>query len=169
MLQPEGGIYIALGANLPSAIGEPRETLEAVLALFPSCGMTVLRRSSWWRSPAQPAGAQPDFVNGMVEVATELDPQALLDRLHELESRFGRVRRERWEARVLDLDLIDYRSRRSGSAGQPPILPHPRLQERLFVLLPLQEVAPDWRHPTDGRGLTDLIAAANIFEINKLG
>lgn len=168
MLQSNGGIYIALGANLPSATGAPRETLEAVLALFPSCDMRIIRRSSWWRSPAQPPGAQPDFVNGVVEVATELAPEALLARLHELESRFGRVRRERWEARVLDLDLLDYRGRQSGSAEHPPILPHPRLQDRLFVLLPLQEAAPDWRHPADGRRLPDLIAAADVFDINRL-
>lgn len=168
MLQPEGGIYVALGANLPSSSGAPRETLEAALAQFASHDMTVLRRSSWWRSPAQPAGTQPDFVNGVVEVATELDPQSLLARLHEIESRFGRVRRERWEARVLDLDLIDYRGRQSGPPDQPPILPHPRLQDRLFVLLPLQELAPDWRHPADARPISDLISGAESHEINRL-
>ncbi len=168
MQQRNGGIYIALGANLPSRFGAPRETLEAALRLFASKDIGILRRSSWWRSAAQPAGDQPDFVNGVIEAESGLKPQALLAMLHELEAGFGRVRRERWEARVLDLDLIDYRGRQSGPDREPPILPHPRLRERLFVLLPLQEVAPDWRHPADGRPVADLIAGANSMEISKL-
>lgn len=168
MSQPDGGIYIALGANLPGSSGTPRETLEAALALFPSQDMRVLRHSSWWRSPAQPAGDQPDFINGMVEVATALEPAEVLARLHDLESRFGRVRRKRWEARVLDLDLIDYRGRQSGGAEGTPVLPHPRLRERLFVLLPLQEVAPDWRHPADAMDIQNLIMLAKPLEINKI-
>jgi 2-amino-4-hydroxy-6-hydroxymethyldihydropteridine diphosphokinase len=168
MLQRNGGIYIALGANLPSRFGTPRETLEAALGLFASQDITILRRSSWWRSTAQPTGGQPDFVNAVVEVETKLEPQALLMRLHDLESGFGRVRRDRWEARVLDLDLIDYQGRRSGAEDAPPILPHPRLRERLFVLLPLQEVAPDWCHPAGNRAISDLIAGATPMKINRL-
>lgn len=168
MLHRNGGIYIALGANLPSRFGTPRETLEAVLDLFASQDITVLRRSSWWRSAAQPSGDQPDFVNAVVEVAARLEPRSLLMRLHDLEARFGRVRRDRWEARVLDLDLIDYQGRQSAPAEEPPVLPHSRLRERLFVLLPLQEVAPDWRHPADGRAIGDLVAGTNPMEISRL-
>lgn len=168
MQQRNGGIYIALGANLPSRFGAPRETLEAALRLLASQDIAILRRSSWWRSAAQPAGDQPDFINAVVEVETGLQPQALLMRLHELEADFGRVRRDRWEARVLDLDLIDYRSLESAPDREPPILPHPRMRERLFVLLPLQEVAPDWRHAADGAAIGDLIATANTMKINKL-
>ena len=168
MLQRNGGIYIALGANLPSRFGAPRETLEAALGLFTSKDITLLRRSSWWRSAAQPAGDQPDFINGVVEVETTLGPQALLAVLHELEAGFGRVRCERWEARVLDLDLLDYRGQRSVPDREPPILPHPRLRERLFVLLPLQEVAPDWHDPAGSSPIADLIAGANSMEISRL-
>jgi len=168
MLQRNGGIYIALGANLAGRFGAPRETLEAALGHLASKDVNILRRSSWWRSAAQPAGDQPDYVNGVIEVETILSPQALLAVLHELEAGFGRVRRERWEARVLDLDLIDYRGQLSGPEREPPILPHPRLRERLFVLLPLQEVAPDWRHPADGQVIMDLIAGAKSMEISEL-
>lgn len=168
MLQRHGGIYIALGANLPSRHGAPRETLQAVLGLFASKGMAILQRSSWWRSAAHPPGDQPDYVNGVVEVATQFDPPALLALLHELEAEFGRVRRQRWEARVLDLDLLDYQGRQSGPGDEPPVLPHPRLRDRLFVLLPLQEVAPDWRHPADGRLIADLVGGANPMEISRL-
>ncbi|WP_341910617.1 2-amino-4-hydroxy-6-hydroxymethyldihydropteridine diphosphokinase [Ferrovibrio terrae] len=166
-----GGIFIALGANLPSAAyGKPRATLEAALNLLAPDGISVLRRSSWWQSGPQPASTQPDFINGVIEVETDLSPTELLARLHAIESACGRVRQDRWEARVLDLDLIDYRGQQQagGIVAGEPSLPHPRLAERLFVLLPLQEIAPDWRHPVTGAGLPALISAAEPLRINRL-
>jgi 2-amino-4-hydroxy-6-hydroxymethyldihydropteridine diphosphokinase len=165
-----GGIFVALGANLPSAEhGSPRATLEAALSLLADEGIAILRRSSWWQSGPQPASEQPDFINGMIEIETALSPADLLAALHRVESACGRVRQQRWEARVLDLDLIDYRGQRqAGGQGSDPVLPHPRLADRLFVLLPLQEIVPDWRHPLNGAALPDLIAAAHPIRINKL-
>lgn len=164
-----GGIFIALGANLPSAeYGAPRATLEAALSLLAHEGIAILRRSSWWQSGPQPASAQPDFINGVIEVETALSARDLLETLHRVESAVGRVRQQRWEARVLDLDLIDYRGQCRLGEGRGPALPHPRAAERLFVLLPLQEIAPEWRHPVSDRGLTELIAAAHPMKINKL-
>jgi 2-amino-4-hydroxy-6-hydroxymethyldihydropteridine diphosphokinase len=166
-----GGIFVALGANLPSAEhGSPRATLEAALLLLAREGIAILRRSSWWQSGPQPASDQPDFINAVIEVETALPPPELLAVLHRVESAFGRVRQQRWEARVLDLDLIDYRGerRQAGGQGGSPELPHPRMAERLFVLLPLQEIAPDWRHPVTGAGLLDLVTVAQPIRINKL-
>ncbi|MEK9971196.1 MAG: 2-amino-4-hydroxy-6-hydroxymethyldihydropteridine diphosphokinase [Ferrovibrio sp.] len=164
-----GGIFVALGANLPSTEhGPPRATLEASLSLLAAEGVTVLRRSSWWQSGPQPASDQPDFINAVVEVDTTLTPAALLECLHRVESACGRVRQQRWEARVLDLDLIDYRGLRQDGEGALPQLPHPRMAERLFVLMPLQEIASDWRHPVSGADLAGLIAAAHPMRINRL-
>lgn len=164
-----GGIFVALGANLPSAEhGSPRATLEAALSLLALEHITILRRSSWWQSGPQPASEQPDFINGVVELDSVLSPAELLALLHRAESAFGRVRQQRWEARVLDLDLIDYRGLREAGQDGGPVLPHPRLAERLFVLLPLQEIAPDWRHPVSAAALPELIAAAHPIRINKL-
>ncbi len=164
-----GGIFVALGANLPSAdYGSPRATLEAALTLLAREDLSILQRSSWWQSGPQPASDQPDFINGVIEVETALQPAELLAMLHRIESACGRVRQQRWEARVLDLDLIDYRGERRTGEGGKPVLPHPRLSERLFVLLPLQEIVPFWRHPVSGAGLTELISAAHPIRINKL-
>lgn len=169
MVMQASGVYVALGANLSSEThGSPRATLEAAVAALADAAVPVLRRSSWWRSAPQPASDQPDFVNGVVEVAAALDPAGLLAALHRIEANFGRVRRERWEARVLDLDLIDYRGRITGPEAPGPVLPHPRAAERLFVLLPLQEIAPDWRHPATGTGIADLIMQAKPLNISKL-
>lgn len=131
-------------------------------------GIAVLRRSSWWQSGPQPATDQPDFINGVVEVDAALPPADLLAMLHWIESAFGRVRQRRWEARVLDLDLVDYRGQSRTGEGGGPVLPHPRMAERLFVLLPLQEIAPYWSHPVSGAVLSELIAAAHPIRINKL-
>lgn len=133
-------------------------------------GIAILRRSSWWQSGPQPVSDQPDFINGVIEVETALPPPELLAVLHRVRSAFGRVRQQRWEARVIDLDLIDYRGerRQAGGQGSSPELPHPRMAERLFVLLPLQEIAPDWHHPVTGAGLPDLVTAAQPIRINRL-
>lgn len=169
MASDRSGIFVALGANLPSSRhGPPRATLEAALQILAHEGVRILKRSSWWQSPAQPASDQPDFINGVVETATMLEPSDLLALLHRIEAAFGRVRQERWAARALDLDLIDYQGRLTGGEGDTPFLPHPRLQERLFVLLPLQEIAPDWRHPGSGSHIDTLIEKANPIKISKL-
>ncbi len=149
-------VLIALGSNLPSDAGGPRETCEAALALMGDAGIAVARRSRWYRSAPVPASSQPWFVNGVVTVETVLAAGALLTRLVDIEARLGRTRGERWAARVIDLDLLDYR----GTVCATPELelPHPRLHERAFVLLPLADVAPAWRHPVLGKRIDEMIA-----------
>ena len=87
---------------------------------------------------------------------TQLAPDALMATLHAIEQRFGRVRGERNAPRTLDLDILDYEGR--VEAG-PPVLPHPRLDERAFVLVPLADIAPAWRHPVSGKSVAELIDA----------
>jgi 2-amino-4-hydroxy-6-hydroxymethyldihydropteridine diphosphokinase len=149
-------ILVGLGANLEHPrYGPPRQTLEAALEALRLSGIVVLTRSRWYRSAPVPPSDQPWFVNCVASVETSLSPSALLAQLHEIETRFGRTRRRRNEARVLDLDLLAYHDRVS-APGECPVLPHPRLAERAFVVLPLAEVAPDWRHPVSGLGVAEL-------------
>ena len=100
-----------------------------------------------------PVSDQPWFVNGVARVETTLDPTALLSLLRRLEQEFGRQRSVRNAARTLDLDIIDY----DGKVENTPelTLPHPRMQDRAFVLLPLAEIAPGWRHPALGKAVED--------------
>jgi 2-amino-4-hydroxy-6-hydroxymethyldihydropteridine diphosphokinase len=151
-------ILIGLGANLPSPAGAPVATFAAALDALGENGVRVLVRSRWYRTAPVPASDQPDFVNGVVAVSAALEPGDLLALMHRIEARFGRVRGLPNAARPLDLDLLAYDDRvMTGSAG--PILPHPRLHERAFVLLPLKDVAPGWRHPLLGRTVEEMIAA----------
>jgi 2-amino-4-hydroxy-6-hydroxymethyldihydropteridine diphosphokinase len=150
-------ILLGLGANLPSATyGAPLATLAAAIDSLAAEGAVVERRSPWYRSAPVPAADQPWYVNGVIAVRTQWAPAELLELLHRTERRFGRERRARNEPRVLDLDLLDYDGRVERSASMA--LPHPRLHERAFVLLPLRDVVPGWRHPVFGKGVEALIA-----------
>ncbi|QJE72587.1 2-amino-4-hydroxy-6-hydroxymethyldihydropteridine diphosphokinase [Aerophototrophica crusticola] len=150
-------ILIGIGSNLSSPEhGGPRQVCAAALARLEGAGVRVAARSRWYESAPVPVSDQPWFVNAVAALETSLSPADLLAALHRVEASFGRVRRVVNEARVLDLDLLDHEGR--VQAG-PPVLPHPRLQQRAFVLLPLLDIAPGWRHPATGEALADLIAA----------
>jgi 2-amino-4-hydroxy-6-hydroxymethyldihydropteridine diphosphokinase len=149
-------ILIALGANLPSAAGLPVETLNAALARLEVLGVKILRRSSFYETPAWPDPSDPPFINAVAAVETALQPVELLTLLHGVETEFGRLRSAPNAPRTLDIDLIDYAGQ---VLTQDVTLPHPRAAQRGFVLVPLAEIAPGWRHPMSGQGIDTLLAA----------
>ena len=173
---------MGLGSNLEGAFGSPAAAIrrsigELTLTLGSDATSQGPLASSLWRSPAWPEGSGPPYVNAVLAVpAVDLAPASVLAVLHEIEARAGRVRGARWAARPLDLDLLAMgesvapdadEQARWREAAHPEdlaapgglILPHPRLQERAFVLAPLAEVAPDWRHPLTGCGAAEMLAA----------
>jgi len=157
-------ILIALGANLPSSAGPPAETLNAALARLEQKRVKVLARSSLYGTPAWPDPAQPAFVNAVAAIETALQPVELLALLHGVETEFGRLRSVPNAPRPLDIDLLDYDGRVTGDGLT---LPHPRMMERSFVLAPLAEVAPGWRHPVTGHGAGELLAGLSDRDAPK--
>lgn len=171
-------MLIALGANLPHDGHPPLQTLHLALRdLTDAFGPHQTSRI--YETPCFPAGAGPDYVNAAIAapLPADLTPDQVLARLHAIEERYGRRRETRWGMRTLDLDLVAF-----GAAVLPDratwqhwadlpaddqrrlapdrlILPHPRLQDRAFVLVPLCDVAPDWVHPVTGRSIAQMTAA----------
>ncbi|SJZ35326.1 2-amino-4-hydroxy-6-hydroxymethyldihydropteridinediphosphokinase [Enhydrobacter aerosaccus] len=155
-----GRIYIALGANLPHpSYGPPRQTLEAALGELGRRGVGLVRLSPWYRTAPIPASDQPWFMNAVAEVATDLPAERLLAEMHAVEADFGRVRSVPNAARLIDLDLIDFKGKTSVGGDGRPVLPHPRLEGRAFVVRPLADLAPHWRHPVTGASIQALVAA----------
>lgn len=151
-------ILLGVGANLPSVFGPPRATCGAALAALERAGVKIAACSSWWNSAPVPASDQPWFVNAVVAVETGLGPSELLALLLKIERAFGRTRTGVNADRTLDLDVLDYHGRVSNGA-EDPRLPHPRMESRAFVVLPLLEIAPDWRHPASGHSIERLAGA----------
>lgn len=152
---------IALGSNL----GDSRSILESALNRLE----TVIARSSWYRTKAVTlpnSPPQPDYLNGCAILETDLEPLELLAHLQQVETEFGRIRYQQWDARTLDLDilLLDDVVFQTKTLS----IPHPRMRDRAFVLVPLAEIAPDWKHPGLNRSIAQLARSVDASDVRKL-
>lgn len=155
-------VAIALGSNL----GDSRTIVESALkTLAYTSGMALLRQSQFYQTAAV-GPPQPDYINACALCATNLEPHAVLRTLLQIEQTFGRIRRERWGARLLDLDLLLYDDRVLDSPDLQ--IPHPRMIERAFVLVPLAEIAPDWVEPVTGQAIASLAQQVDSTGVQPL-
>jgi 2-amino-4-hydroxy-6-hydroxymethyldihydropteridine diphosphokinase len=156
-------VLIALGGN----VGDVRSTFElAISAICDMARATLLARSSDYQTPPWGEQDQPPFVNACINIETGLDPHALLHALQEVETKFGRDRAKesRWGPRTLDLDILAYGDERIDEPGLT--IPHPRLFERAFALVPLAEIAPD--RPIGGQTARQALKSLSIEGITRL-
>jgi len=157
--------YIGLGGN----IGDVETTLTEAMWAIDSLPQTSIRaQSKFYRSPPWGFTEQPEFLNAVVEVQTRLAPRVLLNFLLDIETRFGRDRStsEKWGPRELDLDLLVFGEETINEPGMH--LPHPHLQERAFVLLPLAEIAPTLVIPGLGRPVSELLDAIEATGVEAI-
>nr|WP_281981640.1 2-amino-4-hydroxy-6-hydroxymethyldihydropteridine diphosphokinase [Thalassorhabdomicrobium marinisediminis] len=169
-------VLVALGGNAPSRAGSPRATVEAAIFTLREI-FSDFKASSLYQTPAFPAGAGPDFVNAGAVFRSDLDATEILELLHGVEAEFGRERVARWGQRTLDLDLVacgevvlpdratfqhwsdlPLEAQKTATPDRL-ILPHPRLADRAFVLVPLAELVPDWTHPVTGQTIAQMLDA----------
>ena len=175
-------VLLGMGGNVTSEIGQPDATIREALTRLVNARVEVLRVSKSYRTPAFPAGSGPDFTNIAVLCETELGPGELLSVLNRIERELGRRRDTRWGARTIDIDILaigelvlpdteTFRAwqglnlrEQQASAPDQLIVPHPRLHERPFVLIPLADVAPNWRHPVLGQTVMEMLEALPVNE-----
>ena len=174
---------VAMGGNASRNGVNPPDLVRAAARELAGPGIDLVALSPLYATPCFPPGAGPDYANAAALIATTLDPAALLSRLHRIEASYGRERVKRWGQRTLDLDLLAYGDLVLPDAATqdhwrnlPPqdqsrlapdqlILPHPRLQDRAFVLVPLADVAPGWRHPRLGQTVLEMLNRLEMAEI----
>ncbi|WP_083957711.1 2-amino-4-hydroxy-6-hydroxymethyldihydropteridine diphosphokinase [Tateyamaria omphalii] len=172
--QNQAKLVIALGSNKSSAVGSPAKILQKAIFRMEESGAVIRAQSRFFMTPAVPAGSGPDFVNAVVLLSATWSAPEAITRLHEIEADLGRRRKVRWEQRVVDLDLLAYGDvvrpdvatlrqwmdlpldQQQESAPGQLLLPHPRMHERAFVLVPMAEVVPDWVHPITRRTVVEM-------------
>lgn len=153
--------WIALGSNQGDSLGELRRAVAGLAAV----GDVVARSAIYATEPVGGPAGQDDYLNAVVVVTTDLSTHALLQALLDLEKRLGRVREVRWGPRNIDIDLLAH-----GDVNvDDPVatVPHPRLHHRAFVLVPLAEVDPGWRHPVTSQSVDELLRRVDSSGVRR--
>ncbi|EJW20530.1 hypothetical protein IMCC14465_16550 [alpha proteobacterium IMCC14465] len=161
-------ILVGIGSNLSGKAGSPIETVKESLRAMQTRGMTILTCSDFYDTPPVGPSGQGHYVNAVVRLGSVIGPHGLLRELQTIENQFGRQRSVKWGARTLDLDVLDWHGHLVHGRLN---LPHPEISRRGFVLRPLMDVAPEWRHPETGlsvRALWNRLSVTERLKIMKL-
>ena len=175
-------MIIALGSNQQAAEASPQLIVERAIEALRGLGLVIRKISRFYQTPCFPVGAGPDYVNAACLLETTWSPSEVIETLHSIEQEFGRKRIQRWGQRTLDLDLISVEdvvcpslkihdkwrnldlATQKIEAPTELIVPHPRVQDRAFVLIPMMDIAPDWVHPILGLSVSEMLDALPLDE-----
>ncbi|MEK9741547.1 MAG: 2-amino-4-hydroxy-6-hydroxymethyldihydropteridine diphosphokinase [Pelagibacteraceae bacterium] len=163
-------VYLAFGSNLSSKFGNSIFTIKKAYAELEKCGVKILKKSSFYRSKAYPDPKDPEFINSVVQAKANINPNNLIKIIFKIEKKFGRLRLNKNDPRTLDIDIIDFNSRKIKIKNKIVSLqiPHSSLEKRLFVLMPLIELKSSWKNPESGRLIVQLLSKISRLGDNKI-
>jgi len=163
-------IYLAFGSNLKSKFGCSRLVINKAYGELKKFGIRIVSKSSFYKSKAYPNPKDPEFVNSVILVNSEIHVTKLLDIILKIEKKFGRVRSQKNAPRTIDIDIIDFHSKNISILNKNINLtiPHNSLESRLFVLKPLAEINPYWKNPRTGVIIPFLIKKIKCHKDNKI-
>ena len=152
-------IFLSLGSNLSSSFGSRFDNLKIAISLLEKEGIKIKKTSSFYETPSYPNKNNPRFINLAILVETNLSPANLMKKLIQIEEHLERQRNKKNDPRTCDIDIIDYKGQihKFSFNNQNLEIPHKEIINRNFVLLPLQEIAPKWKHPKTNEIITSLI------------
>jgi len=152
-------IILSLGSNLSSKFGNRKDNLKLAISLLESGGIIIVKKSSVYETPSYPDKTKPKFLNILISVETDFLPEELMRVLLHVEKKLERKRKVKNEPRTCDIDIIDYHGQLINIKKEKfhLIIPHKNLSSRIFVLIPLQEILPNWKHPKTKEMVTTLI------------
>jgi len=173
-------ILIGLGSNLTTEeFSSSKAILVAVMEALGEHDIEVVKKSNFYETEPMPKSDQPWFVNAVISIETDHSALELLAILHDIERNMGRVRKVKWEARIIDLDLLCYNDEihpnlekwhkvREDISSKLPIIPHARLHERDFVLIPMADISADWKHPVLNKTVENMLKAHNSAGVVRI-
>jgi 2-amino-4-hydroxy-6-hydroxymethyldihydropteridine diphosphokinase len=159
----KSGIFLLLGSNQGDSRGNLSRAREALQTLIGP----IVTTSSLYRTAAWGKTNQPDFYNQVIQIDTALEPHTLLDKILNIEQRLGRIRKEKWGPRIIDIDILFYHDKINNTTDL--ILPHPGIPIRRFTLVPLDEIAPELYHPVLKKQIRTLLKeCSDLSEVEKV-
>lgn len=163
-------IYLSFGSNLNSKLGSSRFVINKSYSELAKFGIRIVKKSFFYKSKAYPNPRDPEFINTVISVESGFHVRKLLEIILKIEKKFGRVRSNKNAPRVLDIDIIDYHSRNIKNLRNCDdlIVPHSRVSDRLFVLMPLLDVASNWKNSRTGKHIRYLLTKIQRLRDNKI-
>ena len=163
-------IILSLGSNLPSKYGDRFDNLKLAMSFLEELGIIIDKRSSFYETLSHPNKNNPKFINMVISIKTNLSPTELISKLIHVEEKFDRKRDKKNEPRTCDIDIIDYNSEILNLKFEnlDLTIPHKEMRLRNFVLFPLQEILPNWKHPKTKEFIDTLIQRLSEFDRNSI-